>query len=78
MSKFLLTVMVPLLFCSRLSTGQSRIARAKIPFKGNAPGGTLVLGYLPDPHVVHFTSVSINTSAGESAESVGGRRMYQF
>lgn len=73
MSNFLLTVMVPLLCCSRLSTGQARIARAKIPFKGNATGGTLVIGYVPDPHVVHFTSVSINTSAGESAESVVSR-----
>lgn len=74
-NKVLLTVMVPLLCCSRLSlsTGHARIARAKIPFKGNATGGTLVIGYVPNPHAVHFTSASINTSAGESAESVVSR-----
>lgn len=72
MNNVLLAVMLSLLFCSRLSYA-SRVARAKIPFKGTASGGTLVLGYVPDPHVVHFTSVSINTSAGESAESVVNR-----
>lgn len=73
MSKFMLTVIVPLLCFSGLSTGQARIARAKIPFKGDAKGGKLVIGYVPNPHVVHIHSVSINTSSGESAESVVNR-----
>jgi len=77
MSKFLLTVMVTLLFCSVFSTGQERIARIRrknIPFKGNATGGTLVLSYATSPHYVPIIhSVSIDTSAGESAESVVSR-----
>lgn len=64
-----LAVMVPLLCYSRLSYGGG-IARANIPFEGTASGGTLVVGYVPNPHIVHFTNVSINTSAGESADSV--------
>jgi hypothetical protein len=73
MSKFLLTVMVPLLFCSGLSTGQARLGRVEIPFKGNATGGKLVIGYIPDPHSVHTSMVSIDTSAGESADSAVNR-----
>ncbi len=66
MSKFLLTVMVPLLCCSRLFGHE-------IPFKGYATGGKLVIGYIPDPHSVHISSVSVDTSAGESADSVVSR-----
>lgn len=72
-NKFLIKVMVPLLCCSGLSTVQARIGRANIPFKESAAGGTLVIGYVPDPHFVHIYNVSINTSAGESAESVVNR-----
>lgn len=68
----LVTIIIPLSWCE-LSLAQSHIARANIPFKGKTQGGTLVIGYVPDPHAVHFTSVSINTSAGEPAESVVNR-----
>ena len=73
MSKFLLTLMISLLCCSSLSTGQARMGRAKIPFKGNATGGKLVIGYIPDPHYVCISNVSIDTFPNESAESVVNR-----
>lgn len=75
-SKFLLPLLVlvvPLLCWLRLSSGQPRLARTEIPFKGNATGGKLVIGYIPDPHSVHTSIVSIDTSAGESAESIVNR-----
>ena len=76
MGKFLVTGIISLFCCPGLSGEQEPIARirpANIPFTGNAMGGTLVLGYVQDPHHVHLTNVSINTSAGESAESVVNR-----
>jgi len=67
MSMLVLSITVTLLCCSRLSTGH------EIPFKGNAAGGKLVIGYIPDPHSVHISSVSVDTSAGEPADSVVNR-----
>jgi len=63
----MLAVTVTLLCCSRL------LSRVDIPFKGNATGGKLVIGYIPDPHSVHTSIVSIDTFAGETAESVVNR-----
>jgi hypothetical protein len=68
-NKALLPVIVSLLCCSRLS-GASSIARTRIPFKGNATAGTLVIGYKTGRNA---NFVSINTSADESAESVVNR-----
>ena len=64
MSMFVLSITVTLLCCSRV------LGRVDIPFKGNATGGSLVIGYIQDPHYVHTSMVSIDTIAGESAESV--------
>ena len=67
----LLAVMISLACCPKPSQGVSRAAKTKIPFKGTASGGTLVLGYTDSAHSVYF--VSIDTFAGESAESVVSR-----
>jgi hypothetical protein len=66
-SMLVLAVTVTLLCCSRV------LGRVDIPFKGNATGGKLVIGYISDPHFVHTSIVSINTSNGESPESVVNR-----
>jgi hypothetical protein len=66
-SMLVLAVTVTLLCCSRV------LGRVDIPFKGNATGGKLVIGYIPDPHSVHTSIVSIDTSAGEPADSVVNR-----
>lgn len=67
MSMFVLAITVTLLCCSRV------LGRVDIPFKGNATGGQLIIGYITDPHSVHTSIVSIDTFAGESAESVVNR-----
>ena len=58
-------VMVSLLFAGAVAYA-STIMRTTIPLSGTASGGTLVIGY--GSRSSHF--VSINTSQGESAESV--------
>jgi hypothetical protein len=70
MNKFVLIVMIALLCCCGRSLPQGHTGRANIPFRGDATGGTLVIGYVPSPHFVHTYNVSVDTSAGESAESV--------
>ena len=64
MRMLVLALTVTLLCCSRV------LGRVDIPFKGNATGGKLVIGYIPDPHYVHISNISVDTSAGESADSV--------
>ena len=73
--KYFFTIMiVSLLCCSTFcSRKKSRLTRAQISFNGTANGGTLTIGYVPNPHCVHFYNVSIDTYAGESAESVVNR-----
>ena len=66
-SMLVLAITVTLLCCSRV------LGRVDIPFKGNATGGKLVIGYISDPHFVHTSIVSIDTSAGEPADSVVNR-----
>lgn len=73
MGVLVLAVTVTLLYFSIISRVGSRIARVEIPFKGNATGGKLEIGYIPDPHSVHTSIVSIDTFVGESAESVVNR-----
>jgi hypothetical protein len=51
----------------------SSIDTTRIPFKGIAKGGSLVLANATDPHFSYAESVSITTIAGETAESVVAR-----
>ncbi|MEJ2649243.1 MAG: DUF1573 domain-containing protein [Sedimentisphaerales bacterium] len=62
----IVTVIFVLLCPIRVSTGLA----VNIPFNGTASGGKLVIGYIPDSHSVHISNISIDTTEGESAESV--------
>ncbi len=63
-----LVIAICLLLCCRSSCSGSTMGKTKIPFKGVATGGTLLVGDPQNPHFVEH--VAINTVAGESAETV--------
>jgi len=64
----LIIITVCVLFNCRSSCSGSTAGRTKIPFKGVATGGTLLVGDPQNPQFVEY--VAINTVAGESAETV--------